>query len=164
MGFYSRNLKVDADILDEQHIKITGTFRHKVESESKGEYFKVEVIVEVESFMIKDIQNVEMDVLFPICHEFKPHLRRLIGQIIGPGYSKKVVELIGGKDGCTHMVELFIEIGRCVFPAYYHGVLLKQAGLQEAFNAYKNGNMVQCLGLSNLAENSMKKFDKQLSE
>jgi DUF2889 family protein len=40
------------------------------------------------------------------CNEITPAYRKLVGLAIGPGYTQKVKELLGGVRGCTHITEL----------------------------------------------------------
>jgi hypothetical protein len=43
---------------------------------------------------------------FRVCPDIVPNFQRLEGLRIGPGFNKKVKELVGGTQGCTHLVEL----------------------------------------------------------
>lgn len=43
---------------------------------------------------------------FPVCPAITPNFQRLVGLRILPGWNKRVRGLLGGVDGCTHLVEL----------------------------------------------------------
>ena len=40
------------------------------------------------------------------CHEIEHFCKKLIGERIGPGWTRKVKTLMGGSAGCTHITEL----------------------------------------------------------
>lgn len=42
---------------------------------------------------------------------------RLVGLAIGPGSARKVASLLGGPRGCTHLVDLVVEIFRAYLPS-----------------------------------------------
>ncbi|MCU0986972.1 MAG: DUF2889 domain-containing protein [Acetobacteraceae bacterium] len=43
---------------------------------------------------------------YAICPAITPNFARLAGLRIGPGWNRKVKEVVGGVRGCTHLVEL----------------------------------------------------------
>ncbi|WP_366937224.1 DUF2889 domain-containing protein [Elioraea sp.] len=43
---------------------------------------------------------------FAMCPAITPNFARLAGLRIGPGWTRKVKEVVGGVQGCTHLVEL----------------------------------------------------------
>jgi hypothetical protein len=43
---------------------------------------------------------------YPACPNFPDRFSKLVGQCIEPGWTAKVRLLLGGRWGCTHMVEL----------------------------------------------------------
>lgn len=43
---------------------------------------------------------------FAMCPAITPNFARLAGLRIGPGWTRKVKALVGGVEGCTHLVEL----------------------------------------------------------
>ena len=43
---------------------------------------------------------------FPVCPAVTPNFQRLVGLKIRPGWNKRVRGLLGGVEGCTHLVEL----------------------------------------------------------
>jgi hypothetical protein len=52
---------------------------------------------------------------FRICPSITPNFQRLKGLRIGPGFRGKVKELVGGTEGCTHLVELMGPIATTAF-------------------------------------------------
>lgn len=147
MSEYTRNINVQVDILNSDLMKAVAIMENKVEGSPKSAYFKVEVIVTVNNFEIKSVENVIIDAIFPVCCEVVPKLNDIIGITISKGYNKKIMELVGGENGCTHMVELLIEIGRCIYQAH-HGHIFKKDGANKSIEEYKTRSNVQCLGLN----------------
>lgn len=47
---------------------------------------------------------------FAICPDVLPNFQRLVGTRIGPGYARSVREAVGGKEGCTHIVEMLSQV------------------------------------------------------
>lgn len=54
---------------------------------------------------------------YPHCGAVAPNFKALIGVIIGPGWRRKTLELLGGTKGCTHLVELLGPLGTTAFQA-----------------------------------------------
>ena len=68
-------------------------------------------------FTVVDVE-VRMDAFpFSICNEVEPNFKALKGLQVGPGWMKKVRERVGGKHGCTHVVELFGPMATVAFQA-----------------------------------------------
>ncbi|HWQ39540.1 MAG TPA: DUF2889 domain-containing protein [Burkholderiales bacterium] len=56
---------------------------------------------------------------YAICGEITPNFQRLKGLAIRPGFSQKSRELLGGVEGCTHLVELLGPIATTAFQTVY---------------------------------------------
>lgn len=56
---------------------------------------------------------------FAICPNITPAYRALKGLQIGPGWTKKVKELLGSTGGCTHHTELLGPMATTAFQALY---------------------------------------------
>jgi hypothetical protein len=52
---------------------------------------------------------------FRVCPDIAPNFQRLTGLRIGPGFHAKIKELVGGTEGCTHLVELMGPIATTAF-------------------------------------------------
>jgi hypothetical protein len=71
----------------------------------------IELIVDGETFQIHDVRPV-MDVHpYGQCTNILDAYRQLIGESIARGYSRKVKELFGGPNGCSHVGALLIALG-----------------------------------------------------
>jgi hypothetical protein len=56
---------------------------------------------------------------YSICGDIAPNFRRLRGLAIKPGWTQKTRELLGGTQGCTHLVELLGPIATTAFQTVY---------------------------------------------
>src|SRR5205085_75296 len=56
---------------------------------------------------------------FQICPQITGNFRKLVGEKIKPGWFARVRELLGGTEGCTHLVELLGPIGTVAFQTLY---------------------------------------------
>jgi hypothetical protein len=55
----------------------------------------------------------------PICREVTPNFQRLVGLRIAPGFTRAVRERLGGRAGCTHLVELVGALATAAFQTIY---------------------------------------------
>lgn len=70
---------------------------------------------------IHDVEAVTDNSPFEICPAITPNFKRLIGLRIGPGWNRKVKELLGGVQGCTHLVELLGPLATVAFQTIMTG-------------------------------------------
>ena len=56
---------------------------------------------------------------FSICPRITDNFRRLEGERIGPGWNRRVRALLGGVEGCTHLVELLTPLATTAFQTIY---------------------------------------------
>jgi hypothetical protein len=65
--------------------------------------------------IVRDVVAVAAAHPFRACPEITVNFRRLIGEAVGAGWSKRVRALLGGVAGCTHLVDLLGPIGTIAF-------------------------------------------------
>ena len=68
-----------------------------------------------EDFRIHAVEAVTDASPYRICPDVLPNFQRLVGQQIGRGWRRKVRELLGGVEGCTHLVELLGPLATVAF-------------------------------------------------
>lgn len=56
---------------------------------------------------------------YGLCNAVAPSFKQLEGLRIGPGFQRKVKEMLGGVKGCTHLVELLGPIATTAFQTIY---------------------------------------------
>lgn len=74
-----------------------------------------------DGMLIRDIEAVTDASPFQMCGDIAPNFRRLIGVRIGPGWRRAVRERLGGREGCTHMVELLGPLATVAFQTLVAG-------------------------------------------
>lgn len=56
---------------------------------------------------------------YAMCGDITPNFKRLKGLTIGQGWTRKTRELLGGTQGCTHLVELLGPVATTAFQTVY---------------------------------------------
>jgi hypothetical protein len=56
---------------------------------------------------------------YAICPDVTPNFQRLKGLSIRPGFQKRIRELLGGTQGCTHLIELLSPIATTAFQTVF---------------------------------------------
>lgn len=72
-----------------------------------------------EGLVIRAVEAVTDAGPFAICPRITDNFRRLEGERIGPGWNRRVRQLLGGVEGCTHLVELLTPLATTAFQAIY---------------------------------------------
>lgn len=70
---------------------------------------KINIVVQPVTMEIKDISAKMLRIPYAVCPESLKNLELLKGLKIKPGINRKVIELMGGSDGCVHVVNLIRE-------------------------------------------------------
>jgi hypothetical protein len=68
-----------------------------------------------EAMTIRTIEAVTDAAPYRICPTVTDNFRRLEGLAIRPGFLSRVRELLGGTEGCTHLVELMGPLATTVY-------------------------------------------------
>ena len=71
------------------------------------------------------------------CGDIAPNFKALKGVTIGPGWRRKTAELLGGINGCTHLVELLGPLGTTAFQATHRAREQRRAGKPLAQKPYQ---------------------------
>ncbi len=76
---------------------------------------------------IRRVEAVTDDGPYRICGAVTPALAVLEGERIGPGFRRTVAQKLGGRHGCTHLVELLGPVATAAFQTIYP-VLARERG------------------------------------
>ncbi len=71
-----------------------------------------------DGLVIRAIEAVTDSAPFRLCPSITPNFQRLVGLAIRPGFIPKVKHLLGGTEGCTHLVELMGPIATTAFQTF----------------------------------------------
>jgi len=67
------------------------------------------------SLVVREVEAV-MDVQpYTICSDILGNFQKLVGLNIGPGWNRRIRELVGGVEGCTHIAELLGPLATVTF-------------------------------------------------
>lgn len=70
--------------------------------------FHADMLVHVESGRMEGVNATMAKGPYPTyCPRALENIKKLEGHVIGPGISRRVVELLGRSQGCVHLVEIF---------------------------------------------------------
>jgi hypothetical protein len=72
-----------------------------------------------DSLVIQAIEAVTDSSPYQLCPQITPNFQRLVGVRIGSGFNRKIKELVGGVEGCTHLVELMGPLATTAFQTIF---------------------------------------------
>ena len=138
---HTRNIEVKTYYYDEQRMIVEGFLKDDRFQESHwmtGEKFPsgivhhmaIRLLVNCSNLLIEDIDVDLISVPREACRETIGCLAPIKGLIITKGFTAKVKRLIGGKKGCTHLVELILAMA----PAAIQGYATYQSRKQVVFD------------------------------
>lgn len=68
-----------------------------------------------DDFIVHEVHVAMPDVPTSQCRGAIPGYEKLLGERIGPGFSRRIKELFGGIGGCVHLTELLLPIATTAF-------------------------------------------------
>lgn len=83
---------------------------------------------------------------FAICPRIAANFRRLEGERIGRGWRRRVRRIVGGVEGCTHMVELLTPVATTAFQTIYGSGYADTAYRRKGAQADDDGIMAALIG------------------
>lgn len=84
-----------------------------------------------ESFTIQDVQAVTDKGPFAICPKITPAFKKMVGMKIVAGFNSRVMSVLGGVQGCTHLVDLVRPIATTAYQAMYPIMARRTSKTQE---------------------------------
>jgi hypothetical protein len=105
---------IEARIVDTKTYEIENRWRGDLKPGDPVHNMGLRLTID-ENFVVQEVATTMDDQPHISCHEVLDNYQRLIGLRIGPGWNRKVKELLGGIQGCTHLVELLGPIGTVAF-------------------------------------------------
>jgi hypothetical protein len=68
-----------------------------------------------DDFIVREVHVAMPDVPTSQCRGAIPGYEKLLGERIGPGFSRRIKELFGGIGGCVHLTELLLPMATTAF-------------------------------------------------
>ncbi|MEM8914767.1 MAG: DUF2889 domain-containing protein [Pseudomonadota bacterium] len=81
-----------------------------------------------DNLTIKAVEAVTDKSPYSICPTITPNFQRLVGLTIAPGFTRRARRLLGGIEGCTHLLELLGPIGTTAFQTIMPALERKRSG------------------------------------
>lgn len=72
-----------------------------------------------DELVVRAIEVVTDSSPFPVCPEITPNFQRVVGLSIKTGWTQQVRSLLGGTEGCTHLVELLGPVATTAFQTIF---------------------------------------------
>jgi hypothetical protein len=103
-----------------------------------------------DALVVRAVEAVTDASPYQLCPEVTGNYQRLVGLSIGPGFTQKVRKLLGGTQGCTHLVELLGPLAttafQTVFP--YRNRHRLEGGRQRAKSEHRPRLLDTCYALA----------------
>ncbi len=117
-----KHVIVEGELIDD---RLADTYFLSGEKHPAGpiHHFVIRILLRIEDMVIEEIEGEAVTVPREVCRETLDSLQRIRGLALTKGYSTKVRGLLGGAEGCSHMVMLLIAMG----PAALQGLWSNRA-------------------------------------
>lgn len=109
---------VDAHIVDTKTYPFENGWRGTVEPGSPVHDMHVRLTLD-SRLVIHEAEAVTVDSPYRICPEAAPNLARIKGLRIKPGWFRDVKKVYGGREGCTHILELLRPMATTAFQTIF---------------------------------------------
>jgi hypothetical protein len=80
---------------------------------------------------IRAVEAVTDAAPYHVCPAITPNFQRLVGERIKPGFTGRVKQLLGGVEGCTHLVDLLGPVATTAFQTIFPVLARERAGQVE---------------------------------
>jgi hypothetical protein len=109
---------IEAHLRDEKAYAFVSEGRGRLEPGDPVHDMSIRVTID-EAMMIRAIEVASDATPFRPCASVVPNFQRLVGLRLGRGFRAKLAALVGGTEGCTHLIELFGPIATTAFQAIF---------------------------------------------
>jgi len=84
-----------------------------------------------DALTIQAVEAVTDAAPYGVCPSIAPNFQRLVGLAIKPGFTARVKQLLGGVEGCTHLVDLLGPVATTAFQTVFPVLARERAGAIE---------------------------------
>ena len=109
---YSRNMMVDIEVLKSDQASAVARLELKSSLESKQYAYQIRVLIDQTSRQIVDAGLDCLTAEAPACEQAGNLMMKMIGLHLDEKYLWRISNIFGRKEGCRHLYELSLEIGR----------------------------------------------------
>ncbi len=101
--------EIEGRILDHRAYAFDNEWRGRVEPDTPLHEMWVRLTLD-DDLTIAAIEVATDRSPFAVCPDVLPNFQRLVGTKIGGGFGRTVREAVGGKEGCTHIVDMLSQM------------------------------------------------------
>jgi hypothetical protein len=101
---------IEGHLTDVKSYPFTSEYRGEVKAGEPVHDMWLRLTVD-DQMVVRDVEAKTDAGPYAICPAINPAFAKLKGLSVGPGWNKKVRELLGGVQGCTHLVDLLGPLG-----------------------------------------------------
>jgi hypothetical protein len=105
---------IDAHLVDTKTYAFDNDWRGEVRPGEPLHDMWLRVTID-DDMVVRDVIAVAAAHPFRVCPQITGNFRRLIGERLGAGWRRRVRELLGGVEGCTHLVDLLDPVATVAF-------------------------------------------------
>lgn len=123
-------LEIEAELSDEKGQQVDFRSRPAVPPGQFMHRMAVTLVLD-DDYTIHDARATTKTAPWPMCGGTDDAYRKLVGLRIGPGFSQKVKELLGGVQGCTHVTELVAQAANTYMQASWPDRIARQMAVSQ---------------------------------
>lgn len=101
---------IEGHLTDVKSYPFTSEYRGEVKAGEPVHDMWLRLTVD-DQMVVRDVEAKTDAGPYAVCPAINPAFAKLKGLSVGPGWNKKVRELLGGVQGCTHLVDLLGPLG-----------------------------------------------------
>ncbi len=105
---------IEGRIVDVKTYAFENEWRGKVEPGTPVHEMWIRLTID-DRMEIKEVAAATDHSPFQICPDILPNFQRLVGVRIGHGFTREVRARLGGRQGCTHIVEMLQQVATVAF-------------------------------------------------
>ncbi|RLA30227.1 MAG: hypothetical protein DRR03_10975 [Gammaproteobacteria bacterium] len=110
---------IEGALVDTKPFEVPNHHRQAIPAGTPIHGMRLRLTVDLD-LVIRAVEAVSDDVPNPICREVVPNFQRLVGLRMTPGFTRAVRECVGGREGCTHLVELIGALATAAYQTLFH--------------------------------------------
>lgn len=109
---------IEGHLVDSKTYDFESSFRGEVKAGTPVHEMWVRLTID-KGLTVRAVEVVTDAGPFPSCPDITPAFQALEGLTLGPGWTRRVRERVGGIRGCTHIVELMGPLATTAFQTMY---------------------------------------------
>ncbi|MEK9683011.1 MAG: DUF2889 domain-containing protein [Rhodospirillaceae bacterium] len=108
------NWDIEGHLIDVADYDISNFYRGTIQAGSPIHDMRIRITLNAELEIVDIIADMDAHP-YSVCPGVLPSFHLLKGEKIGPGWNRKLRELLGGVNGCVHLVDLLRPVGTIGF-------------------------------------------------